>query len=161
MHGDRQRTVANRLRPPVVEQRDVGGPGNLPGHFTLRVVIAQDQIDRDAGPVEPLQLGGGREGGAEIAHVGIEQIAGQEQKIGLFVETNLHKIVESRRVANRNRSMGCAGVLFEPTQRAVEMNVGGMQKFDCGGGHPLRFVGHRGKTSRNRAARQAPPAGDS
>ena len=57
VQGDRQRRVPNGLRPAVVEQRDIAGPGDLPGHFVTRVVIAQDQIDRNPGLIQLLQLG--------------------------------------------------------------------------------------------------------
>ena len=64
----------------------------------------------------------------EILHLGVEQIARDDQKIDPLLQTEIHDTIE-RLPRGDPQSLGrCAGVRLQSSQGTVEMNVGGMNE---------------------------------
>ena len=82
------------MRHFMIEYRHLVRPRNVSRSFLARIVITENRIDGDTGLIQSSQLGRGRKRRVEILHVGIEQVSREDQKIDLFLQTQIHDAIK-------------------------------------------------------------------
>jgi hypothetical protein len=128
VQGHAQGVDAEGLGPAGVEDVDVGRKAQPARHLALGVVVAVEQIDRDAGLVQPAHLAHEEVAGVEVAPGAVVEVAGDDEEIDRQLDRLVHEVGEGvpRGVAQRlHRGVLVGG---QPAQRTVEVDVGGVDE---------------------------------
>src|SRR3546814_11857898 len=107
---------------------DIGGPGNAAGDDGGGIMVAGEKEHRDFGPIQAAHGAGEIEAGAHVLPLTVEEVASDHDEIDIFVDGALYQIVESRAGGSSYVVLGQTFISRQAMERAVEMNVGGMQE---------------------------------
>ena len=116
------------LRPPGRELDDLVGPGQRLGHDAVRVVIAAQEVGRDAAVGQTRQLPIEEETDRGVLPIAVENVAGDHRERDLLLQRLRDEVFESQ--AARLRESGCDVVILlrKAEQRAAEVQIGGVQE---------------------------------
>ena len=95
-----------------------------------RVVVALNDEDADAVLVEELHLFANVNRRVKVGTVFVVEVAGDQQKVNLFVDCQLNEIVERLARGDAQGFGRSTFVLIEILQRAVEMDIGSMDELE-------------------------------
>ena len=105
------------------EDMDVVRQGQAAGDLALGIMVAMEQVDRNAGLVETAHLADEVQAGVVVAPVTVVEIARDDEKGHLLFDGNSNELIErfprSRADALRDASL----LPGKPFQRTVEVNV--------------------------------------
>jgi hypothetical protein len=128
MQGDLQILDPERPRPAGRELRDASGERDGLGHDALGVVVALQQEQRNAGPVQPRHLAVEEQADRRIAPLAVIDIAGDDDEGDLRLDRPGDEIGEGL-AARRGEAPGHLRVLeAEAGQRAAEVQIGRVQE---------------------------------
>ena len=116
------------MRPFMVEDRHLR-QAQRPGHFVGGVVVAANCEDRDVGDMQPPHLRGEEHPGAKIRPVAVVNISRDDDERHLFVQRQIHHPPQRPPGRAANDLHRRIGIGLQPAQRAIQMQVGGVQKF--------------------------------
>lgn len=101
-----ERVEPEGLRRARAEAVDIVGPGQIFGHHRTGVMIALQQIDRDAGLLQPAHRAREIQARPHVAPVAVEQVAGDDDEVHRLFAGTMDQIVEGGTVAFRTSSTG-------------------------------------------------------
>src|SRR3546814_19735683 len=91
-------------------------------------MVAGEKEHRDFGPIQAAHGAGEIEAGAHVLPLTVEEVASDHDEIDIFVDGALYQIVESRAGGSSYVVLGQTFISRQAMERAVEMNVCGMQE---------------------------------
>jgi hypothetical protein len=144
VHDDAVLLEPHALGGAVGEDVGVGREVERTRHDAVGVVVPLHDEDADAGAFEAGQAQVEKDPGVVVAPVAVEDVAGQDHEGRLLVDGELHQALERAAAGDPDRRRGGAVVALEPTQRAVEVQIGRVDEGEAGheSGDVLSWRGH-------------------
>ena len=139
--GDPDRIEAAGVGLGMAEDGDVFGQAQRAGNAVGGVMVAADGEDRDGRLGQPAHLGGEEQAGAEVRPVAVVNVARDQQEIDFFLDGEIDEAAEGAARGATDQLGGGRWIGLQPSQRAVEVKVGGVQEPE---------VGHRACLSQRR-----------
>lgn len=99
------------------------------GHFAFCVVVAVEQVDRDVCLSKPSHLPDKEQTSVEVFPVPVVNVTGDHHEIDLLVDRMRHEVVESVARCSAQALSRRVGIGRQPPQRAVKVQVGGVDEF--------------------------------
>ncbi len=127
--GDAQRVQGVGVWPVGVEQRHVRHPERA-GHAVLCIVIAAHHKHLPPRVGKPSHLVGEKKAGAVVRPIPVIDVAGDHEKRGVFRDRKVNQTPERAPSRAPDQLGGRSWIGFEPAQRTVEMDVGGMNELE-------------------------------
>ena len=139
-HGRSGKALAvDRHAPPlqeeglwlaVVEHADILGQRKCPSHFVGRIMVSRNCDYGNSCLAESDHLRHEKEARPMVLPVTIVEVAGNQDEGHRLVDGNLDKIFQGPAAGLADFVDGCAFVAFQASQRAVEVDIGGVKKLE-------------------------------
>ena len=118
----------------TLENVDIVRQGQLAGHLALGIVIAMEQIDGNASPVQPPHFPTEVVTGIGVLPVAIVEIAGDDHEIHRLLQGQIHQPAKGIAGDGAQPVRGGVRVGRQPREGAVQVDVGGVdESHECPG----------------------------
>ena len=134
MDGHAQVGQVHRLGTAAGEFFDVVGQHQLAGNGALRVVVALDEKDLDVGTAQAHHLGAEEQTRVEVGPVAVVQVACQQHEVHTLGQGQVDQVFQSPAGGVAQALYRRTGIAAQATQRAVDVQVGGVKETERAGG---------------------------
>jgi hypothetical protein len=118
----------------TLEGVDIVRQGQLAGHLALGIVIAMEQINGNASPVQPPHFPTEVMTGIGVSPVAIVEIAGDDHEIHGLLQGQIHQPTEGIPGDGAQPVRGSVRISGQPREGAVQVDIGGVDEFHEGPG---------------------------
>ena len=126
-----------------IEHMHVEREHQPPGHLAFSIVVAVEQVDRNAGVIQPPHLAHEEVSGVEVLPVAVVQVARDDEEVDFQVDSLGDQVGKGIARGSAQGIDRCVLVRRQSAQGAVEMDVGGVDEFHGYSGWNLRNIQRR------------------